>query len=404
MSRVLRGNSIKKYAPTEIFMDDVRFVDTATELLALCNRLRQSDWVAVDTEFIREKTFYPRLCLIQVATHQVIACIDPLEIESLDPLLDILFDKAVTKIFHAARQDLEIFHHLRGGLPIPVFDTQIAGRLLGHGEQLSYRDLVQVILGVSLQNSQTRTNWALRPLRNSQIGYAIDDVRFLGELYRRLSAALHAKGREGWVWEDCARLSDPSHYSMDPMEAWKRVRSHQKLHGQQLAVLRALADWRERQAIANDKPRKWILADALLLELSRKLPQDTTSLSKMRGLPEKLLNRWGHEITDVIEKARQLPREAGSKRPSPQRLAPEQESTVDLMMAVVRQQALLHDISPTVIATHKTLKRLILGDTELPLLEGWRAEIAGKMLQSLLTGQTRLGIQNGRIVIEGPPE
>ena len=385
-------------------MDDVRFINTLAELLALGDRLRVSDWIAVDTEFIREKTFYPRLCLIQVATPQVIACIDPLEIESLDPLLDILFDKSIIKIFHAARQDLEIFHHLRGKLPIPIFDTQIAGRLLGHGEQLSYRDLVQAILGVSLQNSQTRTNWALRPLKNSQIGYAIDDVRFLGELYPRLLATLHAKDRHAWVWEDCARLSDPSHYSIEPTQAWKRVRGHKKLHGQQLAALRALADWRERKAIANDKPRKWILADALLLELSRKLPQNMKSLSELRSIPEKLLNRWGHEITDVIKNAHQHAQQVRFEGASPQRLSPEQESTVDVMMAVVRQQALLHDISPGIIATPKTLKRLILGDTELPLLEGWRAEIAGKALLSLLTGQMRLGIRNGRIVIEGPGE
>ena len=230
------------------------YVDTPQALTQLCKQLQHSPWFALDTEFIREKTFYPRLCLLQVANTQHLACIDVLALNDLSPLLDILYDPASTKVLHSAHQDLEIFYHLRGALPTPIFDTQLAATLLGLGEQIGYAALVKTLLKIDLDKSQTRTDWSCRPLDPAQLSYAADDVRYLGQIYQQQRQELEQRQRLDWLTEDFTALCDPARYRVDVDQAWQRIKGQQRLRGVQLAVLRTLAAWREQRASSLDRP------------------------------------------------------------------------------------------------------------------------------------------------------
>jgi len=241
------------------------YVNTESDLRALCEHFSGSAWLALDTEFMRTDTFYARLCLIQIACDEGIACIDPLALTDLGPLRELLYDPATVKVLHAAHQDLEILHDLYRIVPQPVFDTQLAAAMLGLGEQLGYAALVAEQHQVQLAKAHTRTDWAQRPLSAEQLDYAADDVRYLGPIYHTLRAALQDKGWLDWYREDAAALSDAARYINEPDEAWRRVGlAHTLNSGVELALLRALAAWRERRAQHANRPRKWIMDDALL--------------------------------------------------------------------------------------------------------------------------------------------
>ena len=235
------------------------YIDSHAALEALCTRLSGTEWLALDTEFIRERTYYPRLCLLQVSNGDVAACIDPLAIDDLGPLLDILFDSRTLKILHAARQDLEIFLHDYQRLPMPVFDTQPAAALLGHGDQIGYANLVKQLLQVDLPKDQSCTDWSQRPLDEQQRRYALDDVIYLGQLYLHLRGNLFDRERLQWLAADFAPLADPATYYPDPNDMWQRTKGRQQLRGRQLAVLQRRAAWRETEARARDLPRMWVL-------------------------------------------------------------------------------------------------------------------------------------------------
>jgi ribonuclease D len=247
-------------------------VDTDAGLAELCDGLRGQPVLALDTEFLREKTYRAQLCLLQVAAEGVIACVDPLALENLDPLLDIIYDPNVTKVMHSARQDMEIFFDLRGDLPKPLFDSQVAATLLGFGEQVGYANLVKGMLGVELDKMHTRTDWTQRPLDEAQIEYAADDVRYLFKIYHQQAEALKAKGRLDWLQEDFDELTDVNTYSPPEETLWTKVKGRQKLKGVQLAILRDLAVWRENQAKKINRPRRWILKDDVMVDMSRFAP------------------------------------------------------------------------------------------------------------------------------------
>src|SRR3569833_1048425 len=272
---------------TALYIDDTR------ALAALCTRLRGTEWIALDTEFVREKTLYPILCLIQIASADTLACIDPLALPDLDPLLDVLNDPAITKVMHAARQDMEIFNHLRGELPRPVFDTQLAAPLLGLQEQIGYAALVDNILNVKLDKAHIRADWSQRPLSPAQLEYAADDVRYLAVLYPRLRDTLAAKARLQWLAGDFAELSNPRLYACPPADAWLRIKGTPRLRTRQLAVAQALAAWREETAQRQNRPRSWILRDENLLDLARLQPLGIGELAQVRGLHEQAVARRG---------------------------------------------------------------------------------------------------------------
>jgi ribonuclease D len=372
------------------------YIDSPAVLKQFCAELRSSPWITLDTEFIREKTYYPQLCLIQIAHPEQVACIDPLAFSDLEPLFAVLFDPSLLKVLHSAHQDLEIFFHLHGSVPTPVFDTQLAATLLGYGEQVSYAVLVKDLLGLELDKSQTRTDWSRRPLDAAQLAYAADDVRYLREVYRWLRSELENCNRLDWLREDFAELCNPQRYQVHPREAWRRLKGNQQLRGIQLAILRALAAWREEQASTLNRPRRWILGDEVLLELARHMPRDEEQLRRLR-LDPSMVRRYGQTLLALIATACGEPREQWPKLPPRLQLSPVQEALVDAMMAVVRLRGAQKAINPQMLASRKDLERLLSADRDVPLLHGWRAALAGRAVQALLHGELHLEVRDGEL-------
>ncbi|MCL4316075.1 MAG: ribonuclease D [Gammaproteobacteria bacterium] len=369
------------------------YVSTESELRALCQRFSGSAWLALDTEFMRTDTFYARLCLIQVACEQGVACIDPLALDdpstglrtSLSPLRELLYDPATVKVLHAAHQDLEILHDLYQIVPQPVFDTQLAAAMLGLGEQMGYAALVAQQEEVQLAKAHTRTDWAQRPLRAEQLDYAADDVRYLGPVYHKLRAALREKGWLDWYQEDAAALSDAARYINEPDEAWRRVGLAHTLSGAELAVLRALAAWRERRAQNANRPRKWIMDDALLLALARAQPATLAELGAL-GVSARSVERHGAELLKLIQEARRLAPEQWPAAAPPARLDIKQQARLDKLLALVTARAQQQGLNPAYVASRKYLRQMVLGDDQGLLRRGWRGELFGKELDQVLAG------------------
>jgi ribonuclease D len=373
------------------------YIDTSQALTRFCQELSASRWIALDTEFIRESTYYPKLCLIQIADQEHAACIDPLAVDDLSPVLEILYRPDITKVLHSAHQDLEIFFNLRGSVPAPIFDTQIAATLLGCGEQIGYAALVKLLLGVELDKSQTRTDWSRRPLETRQIRYALDDVLFLRQVYCHQLAELHQ--RQEWLKDDFQALSESSRYQTRPDEAWQRIKGAQHLRGVQLAVLRALAAWRETRARAVNRPRKWIVGDDGLLELARNMPLTAEGLERTQGINAATTKRHGQTLVEVITAARNEPQEHWPTPPPPRRhvLSPTQEALVDIMMAIVRLRGSEIGIKPETLASRKDLERLATNQDCAHLFQGWRAAVAGREIDGLVRGTLHLEVRGGEI-------
>ena len=372
------------------------FIDHPRQLADFCRALEEAPWLAVDTEFHRERTYYPELCLIQVSDGRRAACIDPLALEDLTPLAERLLDPAITKVFHAGRQDLEIFLQLWGRLPAPVFDTQPAAALLGLGDQLGYGSLIQRLLGVELAKDHSRTDWSQRPLDQAQIRYALDDVIYLGQAYERMVARLEELGRLEWLAPEFETLTDPATYHQDPHTLWQRVKGRQHLKGVRLAVLQALAAWREEQAQARNKPRRWILKDEVLLELARRMPTHPRELARIRGLENGFIKQWGNELLELIAQARRRPKEEWPReKPRPRPLSEEQEAVVDILGGALRLLAHQAGLSPQLIGGRKELAALVRRDPNARLLQGWRRHLAGEPLQALLQGNHHIELTDG---------
>ncbi|HHH12915.1 MAG TPA: ribonuclease D [Thiolapillus brandeum] len=377
------------------------FIDRPDQLASFVDLLRTASWLAVDTEFMRERTYFPRLCLIQVAGEDRAACIDPLALEDLSPLKELLLDPAITKVFHAARQDLEIFLHLWGELPTPIFDTQPAAALLGIGDQVGYGALVQEMLGVSLAKDHSRTDWSQRPLQRAQLRYALDDVVHLGRAYTRMHARLEALGRLEWLETEFESLTDPATYALEPMEMWKRVKGRQHLKGVRLAVLQQLAAWREEEALARNLPRRWVLKDELLLELARRCPQNRQELSRVRGVDASLVHSSGEALLERIRLARELPKEAWPReKPRPPKASVAEEATLDILGGALRLIAEASGLSPQLIASRKDLAALLREDPDARLMQGWRRRLAGEPLRALLRGERRIALNDGIATLE----
>ncbi|MFA7386608.1 MAG: ribonuclease D [Thiohalobacteraceae bacterium] len=376
-------------------------VERDEELQALCARLAQTGWITVDTEFLRERTYYPQLCLIQVASASEIACIDPQKVTSLDPLVALFTDPHILKVFHAARQDLELFWQSHRVLPAPIFDTQIAAPLLGYPEQVGYATLVKERLGLDIDKSETRTDWSRRPLTRSQLDYAAADVRHLADLFPVMRDALAERGRLDWLAEDFAALIDPEAYANRPDQAWRRLRGLQKFRGPALACAQALAAWREERAQQENRPRKWILDDDALMTLARIKVQSTDDLKRVRGLPPAVIERYGKQLVDLLNAARQRTAEALPDLERPEALSEDQEAAVDVLAGVLRQIAATQSLNPASIASRKTLQDLVRGErAQSPLLRGWRRGIAGEKLLDVLEGRCRLHLRPSGLVVE----
>ena len=378
----------------------IRYIDTPSELNTFCERIARSEWLAVDTEFIRESTYYPKFCLMQIANTEQAACIDPLAVDDLDPLFDILYNPNIVKVFHSGRQDLEIFFNLRQSLPRPVFDTQLAAPLLGFTEQISYAALVSELLGIDLPKAHTRTDWSRRPLSLAQIKYAGHDALYLARIYLLIHDRLSGLGRLNWLSEDFAALIDPEIYRNSPKNAWQRIRGAQNLNPKALAILQSLAEWRERTASESNIPRNWVVKDDALLNISRLKPSHPDDLASLRGLHERTLKRYGKSICEVVVQARDNPAVDRANNRKPARKSPQQEILSNLLTGIVHQIALEHSLSPATLAPRKDLDLLIAGDSESRLIHGWRKSIVGDALLAVLRGDKIISVNNGTVDLE----
>lgn len=387
------------YAPEPFLIMQEFYVNTPQQLLTLCQALQDSRWLAIDTEFMREKTYYAQLCLLQVASEDVIACVDPLALADMNPLLELIYNPVIVKVMHSARQDLEIFYDLRGELPGPVFDTQIAATLLGHGDQVGYGALVRAMCGVQLDKAHTRTDWCRRPLDPEQVVYAADDVRYLGHIYHAQRDELSRLGRLDWLSEDFAELTDSRRYAGTGQLAWRKVHHAHLLKGVQLAVLQALTVWREERAKTANKPRKWLLADEILFELARQMPKDDAGLAKIRGLEAGAAKRHGAELLELIARAAQLPKEQWPELQAPPRLDSSQAALADVLMAVVRLRSEESKVSSTSLATRKDLEHIVLGRRDAAPLHGWRRALVGDDLLGIVEGRLSLQVSDSGLKV-----
>ncbi len=362
---------------------DIPYIDTTSALVAFCDAIKDSEWLAIDTEFVREKTYYPQLCLIQVSNGEHLACIDPLALDDMEPLLNVFYDPRITKVFHAASQDLEIFANLRNELPAPLFDTQIAAALLGHGNQISYAAMVKIYCDVELDKSHSRTDWSRRPLSGAQIQYAADDVRYLGVVYGLLCDELKTKNRDTWLEDDFIQLADITRYQIDPAQSWQQVKGLDKLAGNKLVYAQALASWREQYAQKIDKPKRWVIKDDILFAMADGPAANDDDLDAA-GLTEKNRNRFGEEWLNLLKQAATIPEEQHPIRQRFERLTNEQRKLGKELMTTLQVIGEEHEVDPGLIATRKVVNKLIAGERDVNVLQGWRNDLAGKQLLTLL--------------------
>jgi ribonuclease D len=361
-------------------MRDATLVTTQSQLEVAVFRLQSAARLAVDTEFMRERTYYPQLCLLQVATDSDCFLVDPLAGLELETLHALLADHSKLKILHAARQDLEVLQLGGRPVPAPVFDTQVAAAMLGFPPQAGYAELVSRQLGHSIDKGQTRTDWSRRPLTPEQLAYAADDVHHLLALHTELAAGLAARGRDAWLAEDSAALEDPALYSTEPGEAWRRLKGLGRLKPSEQAVARSLAEWRERRAIDADKPRGWILADEVIYGLAVAAPRTSAQLEAVRALPPAVARKRGEELLALIaaagDSAGATGIESNGRRPTPA-----ENALVAKLQKVVRDEAAALGLGPEVLCTRRDVEALVFPDRGAPaVLRGWRRAVIGEKL------------------------
>jgi ribonuclease D len=378
----------------------VYVTDTET-LKDLVAQLRTAPAVAIDTEFMRERTYYARLCLIQLASDDVAAIVDPLAIDDLSPLRELMVDPAVVKIFHAGSQDLEIFYRLLGVATAPVFDSQVAATIAGFPQQVGYGALVKEMMGVALDKGDTYTDWAKRPLSDTQVEYALNDVRYLPEMYRRLLADLEREGRSSWLAADFAHMEDSATYECLPEEQWRRVKRISSLNRRQLAVAREVAAWREIEAQRRDVPKRWVLGDESIVEVARRAPKTAEELAAIRGVSDKIGRGAQKGVIEAVARGLVVSDADLPSITKRHRVQGDVDGAVDLMIALVRTRAREHGVAMPLLASRDDLERLAGGEREAsPLLEGWRKTMVGEELVALLEGTVTMRLNNGNLIIE----
>jgi len=373
-------------------------VTNGAELNALCERLAQHRWLTIDTEFLRNDTYRPILCLVQIASADEAAIVDPMVIEDLAPLWDLLMRPDITKVFHAGGQDLEIVFNAIGKLPENLFDTQIAAAVCGFAHQAGYGTLVKDILNVDLPKAFARTDWSRRPLSDDELEYAIGDVTYLRDIYHWLTEKLASTGRSNWLEKEFTALSDPARYQVKPSDAWKKVKGLQRLKPAQRAIGRELAAWREQLAQQQNRPRGRIIKDDQILDLAKRKPTDIATLGRMQGFHPGLIKKHGEALLSCIRQAEitELDRLEHKK---PASLSPGKQLLADTLFAIMRQQALSQGISPETIGNKSAIENL-LADKTGPLSSGWRYEAIGKTLEGVANGERKLAVVDGELTIE----
>ena len=374
-------------------------ITTTRDLADACDRLARHPFVTVDTEFLRETTYYPLLCVAQIASTDEAVVIDTLA-DGLDlkPFYDLMANERVLKVFHAARQDIEIVWHQANLVPHPIFDTQVAAMVLGYGDSISYDQLVQRITGDTLDKSHRFTDWSRRPLSPAQVSYAISDVTHLRDVYLALSADLAKRGRADWVGEEMEVLTSPETYRADPENAWERLKTRVR-KPKELAVLMEIAAWREREAQTRDVPRGRVLKDDVLGEIATQAPATIERLAALRSLPRGFeRSKWGQDIVQAV--ARGLARDPKSLPAiERQRAGGNGSATLELLKVLLRMTSERHAVAAKVIATVDDLDRIAADDNaDVPALHGWRRELFGEKALALKHGKLALAVEQNRVI------
>jgi ribonuclease D len=377
----------------------MRVITSTSDLTSLCSDLASADFVTVDTEFLREQTFWPQLCLIQIAGPAGEAIVDPLASGlDLDPFYRLMTDRDIVKVFHAARQDIEIVYTKTGAVPGPVFDTQVAAMVCGFGESISYVNLVKKITGADIDKSSRFTDWSRRPLSDKQLEYALGDVTHLRDVYQALKSEIGTTGRMSWLAEEMDTLTNPETYDTDPDKAWQRLKLRVKGR-KSLAVLVELAAWRERLAQAQDVPRGRILRDEALYDIANQLPQTPEALGALRTLSDGFArSQRAKEIIDTVKRG--LARDAKTlpKLEHSQALSAEATATLELLKVLLRASAAEHRVAPRLIADSEDLELLATEpEPDIPALKGWRRTLFGEDALRLKRGETALTLKNGEV-------
>lgn len=373
---------------------DYEYIDDDAALARFCEALSQAGYCAIDTEFIRESTYYPELALIQIASEERLACIDPLALSNLEPLAKLLVEPRLTKVFHSSSQDLEILYQKFGQVPAPVFDTQLAAAVLGFNHQISYADLVQQITGVALEKKHTRANWTRRPLSRGELDYAMDDVRYLLQVYRELDQRLEQKNRRGWIEKDLQAMSEAENYQVDGPGLWKRLKGVQKLRGERLQIASELCQWREQLAQRQNRPRRWIAKDDAIIEIARQKPADRAALARIPELAEKTQQRHGDDILQLVARAQTVDSGSWPRHEKYQNLDAGQTALGDCLMGLCRVIAEQNQIALATLATRKDIDNLILNQKSSRLAQGWRFAMAGEQLLEFIHGQATIAAEN----------
>ena len=374
-------------------------ITTTKKLADACARMGRHPFVTVDTEFLRESTYYPRLCVAQMASREEAVVIDALAAEiDFAPFFALMANENVIKVFHAARQDIEICWHEAGIIPSPIIDTQVAAMVLGYGDSISYDQLVQRVTGDTLDKSHRFTDWTRRPLSESQLTYAISDVTHLRDVYLKLSADLEKRGRAEWMREEMKLLTSPGTYRFEPEHAWERLKTRVR-KPKELAVLIEVAAWREREAQERDVPRGRVLKDDVIGDIAIQAPTSIERLAALRSLPRGFeRSKWGEAIVEAVRRGlardpKTLPR---LERPRPPLNG---QATVELLKVLLRMTAERHGVAAKVIATVDDLDRIAADDdADVPALSGWRRELFGNKALALKQGRLSLAIEKGRVV------
>jgi ribonuclease D len=374
-------------------------IQDSAALAALCATLAQEAYVTVDTEFIRDKTYWPQLCLVQVAGTSVAAAIDPLA-EGIDlaPLFELMANPAVLKVFHAARQDLEIFFNLTGAVPTPLWDSQVAAMVCGFGESASYETLAGKLANARIDKSSRFTDWSQRPLTEKQLSYALSDVTHLRVIYEKLSKRIEKAGRESWVQEEMAILTDPKTYQLDPETAWQRLRPRTG-NRRFLAILKELAAWREAEAQRKNIPRQRLLKDEALLEAAANAPRAVADLGRMRALSKGMIEgSVGQGILAAVERGNAIPEADCPSLPEKPDVSGGRAALIELLKVLLKAKCDSNDVAQKLVANSADIETLAMEDSPaIHALTGWRREVFGEDALALKRGEVALTVKGDSI-------
>ncbi len=379
----------------------MKIITTTEELADVCRDFANSEYVTVDTEFLRETTFWPILCLIQMANREQELIIDPMaDGIDLQPFFDLMADKSVIKVFHAARQDVEIVHHLGDLLPDPLFDTQVAAMVCGYGDSVAYNQLVQKVTGVQLDKSSRFTDWSRRPLTDKQLDYALADVTHLRDVYEKLKSELERQKRSNWVAEEMLVLTSVETYDLPVEQAWTRLKMRVR-KPRDLAVMKAVAEWRETEAREKDVPRGRVMKDDAIYEVAQQHPMSEKDLGRLRAVPRGFeRSKQAAGLLEVVAAAHEIPETSLPKVPRPSRSPEGTGAATELLKVLLKVVAEQNNVASKIIATVDDLEKIAADDdADVPAMRGWRHDLFGKQALELKRGDIALGFDDKKIQV-----